>query len=252
MSLFDLSALQHCTIAGEAMNPMVYQTFRDLTGLELKEGYGQTEMTLAVVTNYWQPTRPGSMGTPSPGYDVVLLKEDQTEAAPGEDGEICLRLPEGARPLGLFTGYAGDPETTKSVWHDGYYHTHDLARKDEDGYFWYVGRTDDMIKTSGYRVGPFEVESVVMAHPAVLECAITGAPDDVRGTIIKATIVVADGFAASDELAKDIQTFVKHRTAPYKYPRVVEFVETMPTTISGKIRRVVIRADSERAARGDA
>jgi len=248
MSPFDLSALQHCTIAGEAMNPMVYQTFRDLTGLELKEGYGQTEMTLAVVTNYWQPTRPGSMGTPSPGYDVVLLKEDQTEAAPGEDGEICLRLPDGARPLGLFTGYAGDPETTKSVWHDGYYHTHDLARKDEDGYFWYVGRTDDMIKTSGYRVGPFEVESVVMAHPAVLECAVTGAPDDVRGTIVKATIVVAEGFEASDELAKEIQTFVKHRTAPYKYPRVIAFVDRMPTTISGKIRRVQIREDTERAA----
>jgi acetyl-CoA synthetase len=247
LARYDLSALRHCTIAGEAMNPVVYERFKELTGLELKEGYGQTEMTLAVVTNYWQPTKAGSMGIPSPGYDVVLLAEDGTEAAAGEDGEICLRLPDGARPIGLFTGYDGDPDTTRSVWHDGYYHTHDLARKDEDGYFWYVGRTDDMIKTSGYRVGPFEVESVVMAHPAVIECAITGAPDEVRGTVIKATIVLAAGYEPSDVLKKDIQTFVKHRTAPYKYPRVIEFVDAMPTTISGKIRRVQIREDTERA-----
>ena len=250
LAAYDLSALQHCTIAGEAMNPVVYETFREKTGLELKEGYGQTEMTLAVVTNYWQETKAGSMGTPSPGYDVVLLTEDGTEAAVGEDGEICLRLPDGTRPIGLFIGYDNDLETTRSVWHDGYYHTHDLARRDEDGYFWYVGRTDDMIKTSGYRVGPFEVESVVMAHPAVIECAITGAPDEVRGTVVKATIVLAPGVEPTDALAKDIQSFVKHRTAPYKYPRVIEFVERMPTTISGKIRRVVIRQESERRADG--
>ncbi len=252
LAAYDLSALQHCTIAGEAMNPVVYETFREKTGLELKEGYGQTEMTLAVVTNYWQETKAGSMGTPSPGYDVVLLTEDGAEAAVGEDGEICLRLPDGARPIGLFVGYDNDLETTRSVWHDGYYHTHDLARRDEDGYFWYVGRTDDMIKTSGYRVGPFEVESVVMAHPAVIECAITGAPDEVRGTVVKATIVLAPGVEPTDALAKDIQSFVKHRTAPYKYPRVIEFVERMPTTISGKIRRVVIRQESERRADGGA
>ncbi|WP_448059669.1 AMP-binding protein [Cellulomonas hominis] len=245
LGAYDLSALQHCTIAGEAMNPVVYETFKELTGLELKEGYGQTEMTLAVVTNYWQPTKAGSMGVPSSGYDVVLLAEDGGEAGVDEDGEICLRLPEGTKPIGLFTGYDGDPETTRSVWHDGYYHTHDLARRDADGYFWYVGRTDDMIKTSGYRVGPFEVESVVMAHPAVMECAITGTPDEVRGAVIKATIVLAAGYEASDALAKEIQTFVKHRTAPYKYPRVVEFVEAMPTTISGKIRRVVIRGEAK-------
>ncbi|HEY3436591.1 MAG TPA: AMP-binding protein [Actinotalea sp.] len=248
---YDLSALQHATIAGEAMNPVVYETFRDLTGIELKEGYGQTEMTLAVVTNYWQATKPGSMGTPSPGYDVVLLTEDGAEAGPGEEGEICLRVPEGSRPIGLFTGYGDDPETTRSVWHDGFYHTHDLAQKDEDGYFWYVGRTDDMIKTSGYRVGPFEVESVVMAHDAVRECAVTGTPDEVRGTVVKATIVLADGFEPSPALAKDIQTFVKHRTAPYKYPRVVEFVDRMPTTISGKIRRVEIREAGKRASSTD-
>lgn len=245
LSGYDLSALQHCTIAGEAMNPVVYETFRDQTGIELKEGYGQTEMTLAVVTNWWQATKPGSMGLPSPAYDVVLLTEDGTEAGPDEDGEICLRIPEGTRPIGLFTGYADDPATTSSVWHDGYYHTHDLARRDADGYLWYVGRTDDMIKTSGYRVGPFEVESVVMAHPAVRECAVTGAPDPVRGVIVKATVVLTAGYEPSDELAKDIQTFVKARTAPYKYPRKVEFVEAMPTTISGKIRRVQLRETSE-------
>ncbi|HEY0188405.1 MAG TPA: AMP-binding protein [Cellulomonas sp.] len=250
LSRYDLSALQHCTIAGEAMNPVVYETFCEQTGLELKEGYGQTEMTLAVVTNWWQPTKAGSMGVPSPGYDVVLLTEDGREAGVGEDGEICLRLPEGGKPIGLFTGYDGDPETTASVWHDGYYHTHDLATRDEDGYFWYVGRTDDMIKTSGYRVGPFEVESVVMGHPAVVECAITGAPDEVRGVVVKATIVLGEGYTAGDELAREIQAFVKSRTAPYKYPRQIEFVTAMPTTISGKIRRVQIREDSERAAGG--
>ncbi|MGN8245749.1 AMP-binding protein [Cellulomonas soli] len=245
LSGYDLSALQHCTIAGEAMNPVVYETFRDQTGIELKEGYGQTEMTLAVVTNWWQATKAGSMGLPSPAYDVVLLREDGTEAGVDEDGEICLRIPEGTRPIGLFTGYADDPATTASVWHDGYYHTHDLARRDADGYLWYVGRTDDMIKTSGYRVGPFEVESVVMAHPAVRECAVTGAPDPVRGVVVKATVVLTAGYEPSDELAKDIQTFVKARTAPYKYPRKVEFVEAMPTTISGKIRRVQLREKSE-------
>lgn len=245
LSAYDLSALQHCTIAGEAMNPVVYETFRDQTGIELKEGYGQTEMTLAVVTNWWQATKAGSMGLPSPAYDVVLLREDGTEAGTDEDGEICLRVPEGTRPIGLFTGYADDPETTASVWHDGYYHTHDLASRDADGYLWYVGRTDDMIKTSGYRVGPFEVESVVMAHPAVRECAVTGAPDPVRGVVVKATVVLTDGYEPSDELAKDIQSFVKARTAPYKYPRKVEFVEAMPTTISGKIRRVQLREQAE-------
>jgi acetyl-CoA synthetase len=246
LASYDLSALQHCTIAGEAMNPVVYETFRDKTGLELKEGYGQTELTLAVVTNWWQATKAGSMGLPSPGYEVALLGEDGEPVGPGEDGEICIRVPEDGRPLGLFLGYAEDEATTRAVWHDGWYHTHDLARTDEDGYFWYVGRTDDMIKTSGYRVGPFEVESVVMAHPAVVECAVTAAPDEVRGSVVKATVVLGAGYEASDELARDIQSFVKHRTAPYKYPRIVEFVDAMPTTISGKIRRVQLREDSAR------
>jgi acetyl-CoA synthetase len=238
---YDLSRLQHCTIAGEAMNPVVYETFREKTGLELKEGYGQTETTLTVVTHYWQATKAGSMGTPSANYDVVLLTDDGREAPPGEKGEICIRTPGGRRPIGMFTGYRSDPETTAGRWHDGFYHTGDIAQADEDGYFWYVGRTDDMIKTSGYRVGPFEVESVVMQHPAVVECAVTGAPDEVRGTVVKATIVLGAGFEPSDALRREIQEFVKARTAPYKYPRVVEFVDAMPKTISGKIRRVEIR-----------
>ena len=237
---YDLSHLQHVTIAGEAMNPVVYETFRDLTGLEIKEGYGQTELTLAVLTQYWQPTKAGSMGLPAPAYDVTLLDEDGHEVGVGEEGEICLRVGD-VPPIGLFDGYVDDPATTAQVWHDGFYHTHDLATRDADGYYWYVGRTDDMIKTSGYKVGPFEVESVVMAHPAVKECAITGAPHPVRGTVIKATVVVAPGFEPGDDLAADIQTFCKTRTAPYKYPRVVEFVDAMPVTVSGKIRRVEIR-----------
>ncbi len=239
LSAYDLSHLKHATIAGEAMSPVVYETFRKQTGLELKEGYGQTELTLAVVTNYWQPTKPGSMGLPSPAYDVVLLDEDGREVGVGEEGEICLRTD--GHTIGMFDGYADDPETTAASWHDGFYHTHDLATRDADGYFWYVGRTDDMIKTSGYRVGPFEVESVVMAHPGVKECAITGAPHPDRGIVVKATVVVAPGYEAGDELARDIQSFVKARTAPYKYPRIVEFVEAMPATVSGKIRRVEIR-----------
>ena len=240
LSAFDLSALQHATVAGEAMSPVVFQCVRRTSGIELKEGYGQTELTLTVVTNYWQPTRPGSMGRPSPAYDVVLLDEDGREVGPGEEGEICLRVGDTA-PIGMFAGYLDDPVTTAKSWYDGYYHTHDLATCDADGYFWYVGRTDDMIKTSGYRVGPFEVESVVQAHPAVKECAITAAPHPVRGTVVKATVVVSAGFDPGDDLAHDIQSYVKARTAPYKYPRIVEFVDAMPVTVSGKIRRVEIR-----------
>jgi acetyl-CoA synthetase len=240
LASYDLSRLRHATIAGEAMNPVVYEKFRTATGLEIKEGYGQTESTLLVVTNYWQATKAGSMGVPSSIYEIALLGEDGTPVGVDEEGEICVKVADG-RPIGLFDGYLESPDVTASVWYDGYYHTHDLATRDADGYFWYVGRTDDMIKTSGYRVGPFEVESVVMAHPAVKECAITGAPDPVRGVVVKATIVLAPGYEASDDLARDVQTFVKARTAPYKYPRIVEFVDAMPVTVSGKIRRVEIR-----------
>lgn len=240
---YDLSKLQHCTIAGEALNPEVYEQFLRATGLELKEGYGQTEMTLAVVTNYWMKTKPGSMGKPSPVYNIALLDDQNQEVPVGQSGEICVRTGDTKLP-GMFSGYYKDDELTASVWHDGYYHTGDLAWMDEDGYLWFVGRTDDIIKSSGYRIGPFEVESVLMEHPAVLECAITGVPDPVRGQVIKATVVLSRGYTASDDLRAELQDYVKTHTAPYKYPRILEFVSELPKTISGKIRRVQIRADS--------
>lgn len=244
LSKFDLSSLQHCTIAGEALNPEVYEQFLRATGLELKEGYGQTEMTLAVVTNYWMATKPGSMGKPSHAYDVVLLDEDGQSVRPGQTGEICIRIGDHKIP-GLFEGYHKDPALTASVWYDGVYHTGDQAWMDEDGYFWFVGRADDIIKSSGYRIGPFEVESVLMEHPAVLECAVTGAPDPVRGQLVKATVVLAKGYTACDELAGELQDYVKTHTAPYKYPRVLAFVAELPKTISGKIRRMEIRQGSQ-------
>lgn len=240
----DISKLQHCTIAGEALNPEVYEQFLRATGLELKEGYGQTEMTLAVVTNYWMKTKPGSMGKPSPVYRISLL-DDQSQPVPaGQSGEICVQVGE-SKLAGMFSGYYKDSELTNRVWHDGYYHTGDLAWMDEDGYLWFVGRTDDIIKSSGYRIGPFEVESVLMEHPAVLECAITGVPDPVRGQVIKATVVLTRGYTASDALRSELQEYVKTHTAPYKYPRILEFVDALPKTISGKIRRVQIRQDSK-------
>ncbi len=240
LTRFDLSRLQHCTIAGEALNPEVYQRFLEATGLELKEGYGQTEMTLAVVTNYWMDTKPGSMGKPSPMYPIALLDDQGRPVNQGQSGEICVQVGDRKIP-GMFNGYYKDPALTASCWHDGYYHTGDLAWEDEDGYLWFVGRSDDIIKSSGYRIGPFEVESVLMEHPAVMECAITGEPDPVRGQVVKATVVLASGWNASDELRKTLQDYVKTHTAPYKYPRVLEFVTELPKTISGKIRRVDIR-----------
>jgi len=237
---FDLSRLQHCTIAGEALNPEVYERFLEATGLELKEGYGQTEMTLAVVTNYWMKTKPGSMGKPSPMYPIRLLDDQDKPVAPGQSGEICVLTGDRKIP-GMFCGYHKDPELTRSVWKDGIYRTGDLAWQDEDGYLWFVGRSDDIIKSSGYRIGPFEVESVLMEHPAVMECAITGEPDPVRGQLVKATVVLAAGYEASDELRQELQQYVKTHTAPYKYPRVLDFVSELPKTISGKIRRVAIR-----------
>ncbi len=243
LSAYDLSSLQHCTIAGEALNPEVYEQFLKATGLALKEGYGQTEMTLAVMTPYWMKTKPGSMGKPSSIYNIALLDDDNQPVQPGQSGEICVMT--GADKLaGMFSGYHKDPELTASVWYDGIYHTGDLAWQDEDGYLWFVGRTDDIIKSSGYRIGPFEVESVLMEHPGVLECAVTGAPDEVRGQVVKATVVLAKGYEASEALREEMQTYVKTHTAPYKYPRVLEFVNELPKTISGKIRRVEIREKS--------
>ncbi len=246
LTKYDLSHLQHCTIAGEALNPEVYEQFLKATGLELKEGYGQTELTLAVVTNYWMKTKPGSMGRPSPAYHIKLLDDQDQPVKPGQSGEICLMVGERKIP-GMFNGYHKDPDLTRKVWHDGVYHTGDLAWQDEDGYLWFVGRFDDIIKSSGYRIGPFEVESVLMEHPAVLECAITGEPDPIRGQVVKATVVLARGYEASDSLRKELQEYVKTHTAPYKYPRLLEFVPELPKTISGKIRRVEIRQGSRKA-----
>jgi acetyl-CoA synthetase len=231
LSRFDFSALHACSVAGEPLNPEVYHRFMELTGLSLKEGYGQTEMTAALAVFPWIEPKPGSMGKPSPGYDIDLLDDK---------GEIVVRTDKRA-PAGMFLGYYRDPDLTRKAWRDGVYHTGDVAWRDEDGYFWFVGRTDDVIKSSGYRIGPFEVESALIEHKAVLECAVTGVPDPDRGQVVKATIVLAKGYTASPELATELQEHVKKITAPYKYPRVIEFVTELPKTISGKIRRVQIR-----------
>jgi acetyl-CoA synthetase len=237
---YDFSALRSCVVAGEPLNPEVYHRFKSLTGLSLKEGYGQTEMTLAVAVYPWVEPKPGSMGLPSPGYDIDLLNEHGQSCEVGEKGEIVVRTDKRA-PIGMFLGYHRDPELTGSVWHDGIYHTGDVAWRDEDGYLWFVGRTDDVIKSSGYRIGPFEVESALIEHSAVLECAVTGVADPDRVQVVKASVVLAKGYAASPELSTELQEHVKKTTAPYKYPRIIEFVTELPKTISGKIRRVEIR-----------
>ena len=241
-SKYDLSALRYCTTAGEALNPAVYQKFFQLTGIQLMEGFGQTETTMTLGTFPWQTPKPGSMGKPNPQYDVQLLRSDDTQCEDGEKGEICIYIGNN-KPIGLFKGYYRDQNLTLKIWNHGYYHTGDMAWRDQDGYYWFVGRSDDVIKSSGYRIGPFEVESALMTHPAVVECAITGVPDDIRGMVVKATVVLADEWKskADDTLIKELQNHVKHETAPYKYPRVIEFVDELPKTISGKIRRVEIR-----------
>ncbi|MCM1022165.1 MAG: AMP-binding protein [Muribaculum sp.] len=243
LSKFDLSTLKYCTIAGEALNPSVFEQWYKLTGLKLMEGFGQTETTLTVATYPWLEPKPGSMGKKGPVYDIDLVDDSGEPVEDGAHGEIVVRLHPGQRPLGLFKEYLNDPELTAEAIHDGLYHTGDVAWRDEDGYYWFVGRKDDVIKSSGYRIGPFEVESALMTHPAVVECAITGVPDEVRGQVVKATIVLAADYRdrAGDALVKEIQNHVKRITAPYKYPRVIEFVDELPKTISGKIRRVAIR-----------
>lgn len=244
LDAYDLSALEWCTTAGEALNPSVAESWKQHTGIDLREAFGQTETTLTVGTFPWMTARPGSMGLPNPQYDIRVVDTSMREVGPGEEGEIVIRVPEnGPKPVGLFKEYLDDPELTKSAWHDGYYHTGDIAWRDEDGYFWFVGRKDDVIKSSGYRIGPFEVESACLTHPAVVECAVTAVPDDVRGQVVKATIVLAKDFVAKAgaDLIKEIQNHVKRITAPYKYPRVIEFVKELPKTISGKIRHVAIR-----------
>jgi len=241
-SKYDLSSLKWCTTAGEAMNPSVADKFKELTGVTVYEGFGQTETTMTLGTFPWVKPRPGSMGKPNPQYDVRLLRPDGTECEDGEKGEICILIGD-EKPLGLFKGYYRDEEKTKEALHDGVYHTGDMAWRDQDSYFWFVGRTDDVIKSSGYRIGPFEVENALMLHPAVVECAITGVPDPIRGMVVKATVVLSDEYKdkAGDDLVKELQDHVKHETAPYKYPRIIEFVDELPKTISGKIRRVEIR-----------
>lgn len=241
---YDLSALEWCTTAGEALNPSVAERWRECTGIVLREAFGQTETTLTIGTFPWMEARFGSMGLPNPQYDIRVVDDDMQDVAPGEKGEIVIRVDEnGMKPVGLFKEYLDDPDMTREAWHDGYYHTGDIAWRDEDGYFRFVGRKDDVIKSSGYRIGPFEVESACLTHPAVVECAVTAVPDEVRGQIVKATIVLAKEYAgrADEALVKEIQNHVKRITAPYKYPRVVEFVEELPKTISGKIRHVAIR-----------
>lgn len=242
---YDLSALRHCSIAGEALNPILSEEFEKHTGIPLMEAYGQTETTLVIGTFPWTKPKAGSMGVPNPQYDLELLTPQGKPARPGEEGEIVIRTQYG-KPLGLFKGYEGNPEYTRKVWHDGLYHTGDLARRDEEGYFWFIGRTDDIIKSSGYRIGPFEVESALTSHPAVMECAVTGVPDEIRGQIVKATVVLTPQYKArqSNELARELQTYVKTRTAPYKYPRLIEFVDSLPKTYNGKIRHIKIRENS--------
>ena len=241
-SQYDLSSLCYCCTAGEALNAAVYDRFYELTGIRLMEGFGQTETCMTLGTMPWMTPKPGSMGKPNAQYDIDLLRPDGTSCEDGEKGQIVVRVGD-VKPLGLFKGYYRDDQLTRKAWHDGIYYTGDMAWRDEDGYYWFVGRIDDVIKSSGYRIGPFEVESALMTHPAVVECAITGVPDDIRGMVVKATVVLGKEWKdkAGDELVKELQNHVKHETAPYKYPRIIEFVDELPKTISGKIRRVEIR-----------
>lgn len=247
LSKYDLSSLEYCTTAGEALNGAVYDTFKRLTGVRLMEGFGQTETTLTLATFPWMEPKPGSMGVPNPQYDIDLLTPDGRSAEDGEQGQIVIRTDRG-KPLGLFKEYYLNDGMTHEVWHDGVYYTGDVAWRDEDGYFWFVGRADDVIKSSGYRIGPFEVESALMTHPAVVECAITGVPDEIRGQVVKATIILGEKYRprAGEELIRELQDHVKRITAPYKYPRIIEFVEELPKTISGKIRRKEIRNGDEK------
>ncbi len=243
LSKYDLSALKYCTTAGEPLNPSVFEFWKEHTGLDIHEGFGQTETAMTIGTFPWMTPKPGSLGVPNPAYDMDLLTNDGRSAEDGESGEIILHTDK-RLPLGLFEEYYHNPELTKTVHNNGIYHTGDVAWRDGDGYYWFVGRTDDVIKSSGYRIGPFEVESALMTHPAVVECAVTGVPDEVRGQVVKATIILAKEYKDvpdKEALIKDIQNHVKKVSAPYKYPRVVEFVDELPKTISGKIKRVEIR-----------
>ncbi len=238
LSKYDLSSIRHATTAGEALNPEVFRQFEAQTGLQIYEGFGQTETTLTIGNLVGNAQKIGSMGKPIPTYDLVLVDADGNKVPRGENGEICIRTnTDKGVPCGLFAGYYRDEAQTQEVWHDGLYHTRDVAWQDEDGYLWYVGRADDVIKSSGYRIGPFEIESVIMELPYVLECGVSAAPDEIRGQVVKASIVLVKGKEGTEELKKEIQNYVKKHTAPYKYPRIVVFRDELPKTISGKIIR---------------
>ncbi|MCC8048984.1 MAG: AMP-binding protein, partial [Oscillospiraceae bacterium] len=238
LSKYDLSSLHHITTAGEALNPEVFRQFEKATGLQIMEGFGQTETTLTIGNLVGTTPRLGSMGKASPQFDMDVVDAEGNPVPVGETGEIVVRVPEGSElPCGLFKGYYNDEQKTAECWHDGLYHTGDTAWKDEDGYFWFVGRVDDVIKSSGYRIGPFEIENVIMELPYVLECGVSAAPDEIRGQVVKASIVLVKGTEGTEELKKEIQNYVKSHTAPYKYPRIVVFRDSLPKTTSGKIQR---------------
>jgi len=236
ISKYDMSSVKRMTTAGEALNPEVYYQFERLTGLQILEGFGQTETTMIVGNMVGASHKIGSMGKPAPIYDCALLDPDGNEVPVGETGELCISLKNG-HPIGLFKEYYRAEDKTREVMHDGWYHTGDTAWMDEDGFYWYVGRVDDVIKSSGYRIGPFEIESVIMELPYVLECGVSAAPDEVRGQVVKASIVLTQGTEPTDALKKEIQDYVKSHTAPYKYPRIVVFRDELPKTVSGKIQR---------------
>ena len=245
LTQYDLSSIKHCCIAGEPLNPEVFKQFKEITGLKLTEGFGQSESSVLVANFEWFDPKPGSMGKPSPLYDIDIVDSNENSCPDGEEGEIVVRNVAKCRPTGLFMGYYKDEEITAEVMQGGNYNTHDVAWRDSDGYYWFVGRSDDVIKCSGYRIGPFEVESALIEHPAVLECAVTAVPDLVRGQVVKATIVLTKHYSPSDALKKELQNHVKRVTAPYKYPRVIEFVEELPKTIGGKIKRALIRNEDK-------
>ncbi len=238
---FDLSHIKHCCIAGEPLNPEVFKKWYDLTGLKLCEGFGQTESSVMLANFQWFDPKPGSMGKPSPLYDIELVDSDGNLCEDGDEGRIVVNGIDKKMPTGLFVGYYHDEERTKENLGGKFYNTGDVAWRDSKGYYWFVGRDDDVIKCSGYRIGPFEVESALLEHPSVVECAITGAPDPVRGQVVKATVVLASGYTPSDELKKELQNHVKKVTAPYKYPRIIEFVDELPKTLGGKIKRAELR-----------
>jgi acetyl-CoA synthetase len=246
LSRFDLTSITKACTAGEPLNPEVFNQFKKATGLDIIEGFGQTESTVLCANFEWIRPKPGSMGKPSPLYDIDIIDDNGRSCSAGTEGRIIIKNLDKGLPPGLFKGYYRDEAATSRVWNNGVYDTGDVAWRDEDGYFWFVGRSDDVIKCSGYRIGPFEVESALMEHPSVLECAVTAVPDPIRGQVVKATIILAKGWTGNDALIKELQQHVNRVTAPYKYPRIIEFVDELPKTVSGKIKRKEIRQNDKK------